>query len=900
MALPATASRRRGAIYGKKSSRSAGFSATSFEALLARTPPKSTSSLSRVSTPAKGQQHVKKLTFDEEVYDVPPSDHEGDEARLDTLLSTPSKQAVGKKSTPQSSKNKATGFTPKFTNSIDNVPARKKRKHDNDNVTKIHEPLVKSNSRDSHQGDRKRARYELHRRSSIETQDDQSSVDQLQGTDDSASFRDAVDFVQTTANRDEMDLDVNEPVAADPSDTDELQQPAYKNDRSASAGPASLTPSSNTASNLSSSPQRKATTTPRQRKLFNDLLHDRETTPVSEIRQLELNPQSKNHERVAPKALPSQRRLIDRLRGSDTPFVPPKDSKSEEEAITDVALSAVPKPPGLQRNDSGTDPASSNGNATKKQFTRAPRITYAQQRSYLSEASQGLDDLLTQPLDVEVSPINPKVTQHGKQHGHPSDFDLEDDNDDGAGQLRSIHELKLGGDAQRFDDQIITVIDDLKSTSQAASRGRRGALMKLAECLRNAPFKARVIAGNHGIEVFRCCADEADDINCTVIGACIQLLLAEPCDPRTVAQIHDAGIIHHLSRMLVATQDVRSMAKERKTASSRSTQQSVESFVDKMLSSSIPTSDREIAFSPQLVTLVTIEAFLQRSREFGNTDILLNPPAVDQVISAFETSANVAFSHIQSVRQSVQARFIIEKALSILCLLTTSSASADDNELWSTEQVLKVARVSQAILGLHSADKIALRCLSLRLLLNLADGNEINSRVLATDRSLGFILKRVGSWFRILSTIATSEDRVSEFNELVLSLGTLYNFTEVSKDVRHTLASSHASALENLVDLFNKQRGKVKEAQSLGESQANVAFGYLAALLANMCQDSHGLQRIKRKLPGQRLVSLVDAVDEFAKLHRRVDDVEDSGETWSMYTNRLQSVAETLKRSIGD
>ena len=55
------------------------------------------------------------------------------------------------------------------------------------------------------------------------------------------------------------------------------------------------------------------------------------------------------------------------------------------------------------------------------------------------------------------------------------------------------------------------------------------------------------------------------------------------------------------------------------------------------------------------------------------------------------------------------------------------------------------------------------------------------------------------------------------------------------------------------------------------ESHTNVAFGYLAVLLGDLCQEDHIRYKARGRLPNSSLKCLLAAIEEFIAHHRKVD-----------------------------
>jgi len=54
-------------------------------------------------------------------------------------------------------------------------------------------------------------------------------------------------------------------------------------------------------------------------------------------------------------------------------------------------------------------------------------------------------------------------------------------------------------------------------------------------------------------------------------------------------------------------------------------------------------------------------------------------------------------------------------------------------------------------------------------------------------------------------------------------------------------------------------------------SHTNVAFGYLAVLLGDLCQEDHIRYKMRARLPNSSLKCVLTAVEEFIDHHRKVD-----------------------------
>lgn len=83
------------------------------------------------------------------------------------------------------------------------------------------------------------------------------------------------------------------------------------------------------------------------------------------------------------------------------------------------------------------------------------------------------------------------------------------------------------------------------------------------------------------------------------------------------------------------------------------------------------------------------------------------------------------------------------------------------------------------------------------------------------------------------------------------------------------------------------------------KTHSNVAFGYLAVLLGNLCLNRRVKQQVCAQLPGATLRPLSDAVGEFLHYHKKVDDQFQSADgddatAQDGFTARLQMMVDRL------
>jgi len=138
-------------------------------------------------------------------------------------------------------------------------------------------------------------------------------------------------------------------------------------------------------------------------------------------------------------------------------------------------------------------------------------------------------------------------------------------------------------------------------------------------------------------------------------------------------------------------------------------------------------------------------------------------------------------------------------------------------------------------------------------------------------------------------------------DRLILSLGALINLTEWSNEARVSAVGASGNLLEQAVRLFTAGRERAEQAESIQASQTNVAYGYLAVLLGNVCQNDKVRKLVEDMLPSGRLDPLIEAVEEFIRFNQKVDkeafDGDEGNEVFVQFTDRLKTVVERLRQN---
>nr|POE78524.1 hypothetical protein CFP56_60756 [Quercus suber] len=562
--------------------------------------------------------------------------------------------------------------------------------------------------------------------------------------------------------------------------------------------------------------------------------------------------------------LPRKRRkLVDHLKAAAS------DSSSEDDIRVDDYDSDVRMATGrptstinaeqMPTNSVSTISQASQGHSQSSNTSVGPRVTYASVRSYLPE------DSLEEAMGLDISSSMPqarvgssRVGANGATSQSMASESKDSDDEAGPARLRSIHELRAAGKNRSFMQDTESLMEDVSNHSSSARGARRGALIEIAAKMMDKSFVQRFIA--HGFEQrlateFGAPPDEVGDFLLAVITS---LVLFDGPPQHTLTILYEANVLQWLLQRLHDTVEVRKMARDRRHNMSKSLQTDFLTRTDTYRCySDLWEHTQPSVMTPCIAALKSLELFIRRSRALGDQSELLT---AEQLSASFkDIQPGVSGASVTNVSLSIS---ILESlAIATLPLVWPESVS----EQLAT---LLPKLTTTTDMPRHTS------FLSLRLTLNLTNDNAHNCSAFARTDTIQYFLDQLREGFARLECNPSSDDpdRALNFDILILSLGitsNLANQNAIARDL--VIDGANAPILAALLATFATGHERAAEAESMEETNVNVAFGYLAVLLANLCQAAPTRQFIAARLPGKTLQRLIAAVEEFVAFHEKVD-----------------------------
>jgi len=638
------------------------------------------------------------------------------------------------------------------------------------------------------------------------------------------------------------------------------------------------------------SPGVRSSLTPQQSQIWNKLLDNGEDDQMPRVSPT--SPALPKLKTSSNLQKPTRRRLIDTLLPSSENSRPIEEDEESYTSSEDLIKGDTPK-----RNAYSQQQADSNAVSQQSLLAGGARRTYANQRSFLQEQTTELEDLLNMPFDNPVSPV---VQFRGRRDFAkpnallPKTASLSDDEDgEESIGLKSIHELRAAGDSQRQDDEVNSLLEDINDGQHSMLSIRRSAGFDLAQKLLDSGFCDRFVHDGHVRRAFLSSRIIEDPILGTAMLSAMICILGAANSRHISTFMLEAGVMDLIARMLSYEKDLVAVAKDRGANMSKAGQASVKDFKELISQSSWWKSIDSVILSPRLIALKALDELMGKSREIGNMDDILGSKILGTIL---EVLSDIRLQ-LSKTNTSVTVSFL-SLALSILESYTISPTCALDRSIWTSPYLRHLVIELDNILKLEDDSCAAKDCLALRICLNLANNSKRNSEVFGKPSLISRLMQVISSGLDSVSDVEVENDEPRRFDRLVLSLGALINLAEWSERVRLTILEKERDQLQTLLKAFVERRKVISSVDSLSGSHANVAYGYLAVLLGNLCSSDQIRKEIQSRLPDDRIEVLIEAVEEFIAHHKVVDRREQGTEVWTAFTDRLQSVADNLKRVI--
>jgi hypothetical protein len=640
---------------------------------------------------------------------------------------------------------------------------------------------------------------------------------------------------------------------------------------------------------------RSGAVTPRQKDLWNKLMLTSDAAespselPISKLdlsRSSTRNIRQINHSNSENAVCERTRRgrLVDMLKDA----APQDASEEEAEDMSDDNMEVFSESvPG--RRPAQDDKPEHNSQQSETYAKTATKVTYAQQRSYLEERTE------EDALDVLAEELGHPSGFRAVPMQLPKDELLDEEDDSQRAQPRSVHDLRAAGTKRRLLHELEALVNEVEGQGFNSLSSKRSALVELS--IKLFDNDAVTCCLDHGLDsqIVENCSKTTDTIFNFTVAVTVASLIAGGATLGFLTNFHSSECFRNIIQLLDSEQDISRIVKDRKANMSKMAQSSILDFKTKVEKCGLWTTEKPTTLSPRLTALKALELFVRRLRELGSHENVLDETTLSTLLSIAESNVPL---HSKDKAFDI---IILELVLSTLESSTLVPSLMFKRSGWSIKLLKKLVNITPHLLSAGDTAPHAIEILALRLTLNLTNNNARACDVFASPAMVQPMLRCIIKRFDVLLSNAAEETRIPNLDRLILSLGSLINLTEWSNEARVSTINGSGNLLNQAIRLFTAGRERAAQAESIQASQTNVAYGYLAVLLGNVCQNDKVRKLVEDKLPSGRLDHLIEAVEEFIRFNQKVDkeafEGDEGNEVFVQFTDRLKTVVARLRQS---
>ncbi|KAI0422126.1 wings apart-like protein regulation of heterochromatin-domain-containing protein [Xylaria grammica] len=576
------------------------------------------------------------------------------------------------------------------------------------------------------------------------------------------------------------------------------------------------------------------------------------------------------------------------------------NQSSNTSDIDNPSLLETPKPK--------TRTAPATGTRKFARSNSALKFTYGQGRKVLEEEDNLLESL-TLP--------NESYSRRRLDLGGPKKptsamgvFDYDDDdgtaNNSPSSKLRGIHELRQAGANSRVADAMQDLIDQIGKPGTNLS-SRRAALLQVAEKMRDKTFVRQ--CRDHGVEsiILKDIGKETDIICGYLILSSLATIIARGPSAHvgSLLRTEEAGPIFAL--LLSISEDVKKVAKDRKSNLSKRSQSSV--IAVEGLLRELPIWDGGLPsfISPRSLAIKCLQLLIAQDILIGGDPSIFTNAVTQHLFEVLsDASNNAEYWDYPKTARSVE----LCGALSVLDVHAVSvTATQGGNGEWAIQYLPIIADAFYTSLQAPVHDGKTVEDLILKLTINLTNNNLSAPDVFASKGLLPALATSISSNFNRAFTLI-SQDTWTDgiLDSLVLRLGILINFVEHSELARRMVNDCHYENHEpvrELIRLFIENHRRTGEADSMEKTHLNVAFGYLSVLLGYLSLHRPVRQKLESSHSAKSIGPLIRSIREFIAHYEQVENAmsesDDDNRHHGSYAERLQELVLQLEsNAAGD
>ena len=436
------------------------------------------------------------------------------------------------------------------------------------------------------------------------------------------------------------------------------------------------------------------------------------------------------------------------------------------------------------------------------------QVTYARQRSYLTESDLSNDMSFSIPIVVpDVSIATRNIDRISAQPPHES-WDEADDHEDGpCNSIRSIHELREAGGTARVISDMEAILDDIDIRGGAQPSYLRNCLLDLAMKLEDSANCRLLLDRGLEARLIKHINPRSDSITNKLLMASLLRLMKSSYTPNILTLMSDSFVLEFLGAFLgkivndasFDTNDPSNIPKIIRAEGSK--------CFNSLLKSSIWSYGQPLKISTRVLALQCLEYIARHAREAsGKLFEISQRKIADLVEIAVPSRSDLV------ICQDVMIE--IRLAISILESTLTSAHTSSESTHWSNSSVERMTQLLPVLKILTGENLGEPGTLALRLCLNFTNSNRVRCEAFAKTELIDAVMSIITSCFDQLTLKLPIEQQAQVSDQLVLALGLLINIAEWNENARKLFLipdTGRQISLDTLMQLFNTNLSRAPE-----------------------------------------------------------------------------------------
>jgi len=371
----------------------------------------------------------------------------------------------------------------------------------------------------------------------------------------------------------------------------------------------------------------------------------------------------------------------------------------------------------------------------------------------------------------------------------------EDDPEESQGAMKSARELRLAGMATGVSLEIQNWIDDIEGRNGSSMAGKRSAMIELCTKLADEEVIARLTESGLDQLLIRTWASATDTILQFCIAVAVTFLSeSKRVSVATAKEIARITILPMLTPLVPIDTDMNRIARDRKTNMSKVAQKSIQEFCTTVQKTLWP-EERPQIISPRAVALKALDSITRRLRADGNTDAIMSDGLIADLL-------RIVSPPIPALMAGTPTNTVnMELALSVLEAGSISRAPAQ-GMTWSTASLRQLAEMLGSLLSTTGAVGSRIQILALKLTLNLTNNSPKICDLFASPLTVRHIINSIDTHFKMIKNDMAEEERDMTRDNLLLSLGAMFNLAECSEKARLSVMTDGEGLIDSLVRCF--------------------------------------------------------------------------------------------------